>query len=610
MKKILLSAVLLILSGFVAGQDFNFDYVDAKQVMNSGDYFWYQSEGDFESDEEAEKNAISGLVESVRKGYKSDVVQLGSDSEGLLKSIFSTFEGKIKENAQYILLKPGKSFDMLAYISKEDFDKMCKDREYDIYRYVKIGDNAMMNLNVGDALRNYYIAMMLCCSHPKGNSLFYTDEDNNEKVKLATWLRDVIDGHDGILHSINLNVVKWEESNRITNVELLVKTLSGNLVSNVTLKFFNGRYWERCNVSNGKVDLRYTSCNDMNEYQIEIDMSYKEVEKIEPAAYHMMKYIGEKKAFSNTNIEKTIRKPGEKQNHVKEKKPVEPKTETTGAINKYAVADNIYLENVKLIEKAIRNNDYEPVKHLFTEEGQENLNMMRKYGTASVIGSPEYKFYAFNGEVICRSMPVKFTFNRESYTHDVVFRFDMNTKKVSSIVFRLTDIAEDCIMVNDNWELDSRLVLMNFLEDYQTAYAFKQDKYLEKIFSDNALIIIGHVVDYKPITDDGVLYSNNKKVEYTRKSKGEYISGLRNVFAKNSYVNIHFTDLEVSHSAAENQEVYGVQVHQYYNSSSYSDEGYLFLMVDLRDNLPVIHVRTWQPGKTDVEDLINLSDLL
>lgn len=205
---------------------------------------------------------------------------------------------------------------------------------------------------------------------------------------------------------------------------------------------------------------------------------------------------------------------------------------------------------------------------------------------------------------------MRFGFNNMSFTRDVVFRFNKESKKVTSIAFRLSDTAEKGIWDNTNWKVDSRLVLINFLEDYQTAYAFKQLEYLDKIFSDDALIIVGHVVETKPVMQDGVLYGKNTKVERTKKTKAQFIQDLGRQFRNKSYINIHFTDIDVRRAAGEDEEVFGVQVKQYYHSNNYNDDGYLFLMVDLREELPIIHVRTWQPGKTDIEELITLKDVL
>ena len=60
----------------------------------------------------------------------------------------------------------------------------------------------------------------------------------------------------------------------------------------------------------------------------------------------------------------------------------------------------------------------------------------------------------------------------------------------------------------------------------------------------------------------------------------------------------------------DGEDIFGVRLLQEYNSASYGDKGYLFLLVDLRDTKrPVIHVRAWQPDKTDENVLIGLKNL-
>ena len=50
--------------------------------------------------------------------------------------------------------------------------------------------------------------------------------------------------------------------------------------------------------------------------------------------------------------------------------------------------------------------------------------------------------------------------------------------------------------------------------------------------------------------------------------------------------------------------VYGVNMMQGWNTSRYSDEGYLLLVVDFSDDdKPLIHVRTWQPDKVGGKSL-------
>ena len=606
MRKLVLIAVLLLATNISFGQYYKSNIAESERIKKDTCYYWCQSEGSFESVEEAEEKAVDELVIAIKKGCKSNIVPVG-DNTAIANFVFDTFKSFFEQNIQYLTLREGDENEVFAYISKEEFRNECAQRKEDIDYYLSTADIAFEKENLGDALRNYYIAMMLCCAHPYGNGMMINDEQTKRDVKLVKWLSNRIDGDDGILSMVRFNVIDWVETDEKVDAEIRVSSVTGIPLSNINIRYNNGRFNQTCNVTNGRANLTlFKNENEVKELNVEVDMSYSDV-RVEPVA-SMLKYFKKKVDFSK--CDKTVKNPN--QNAKKEKKS-DSKKETNpdnGSINSYMVSDDIYLKNMKTIEDAIRRHDYESVRELFTPEGYDFLMKLKDYGAASVIGKPDYKMFAFNGEVICRSIPMLFTFNRQSFSHDVVFRFDMDSKQVSSISFRLTDTAEDCIWNNEEWNIDSRLVLVNFLEDYQTAYAFKQIDYLDKIFSDNALIIIGHVVEEKPISTDGRQFGNNKKVEYTRKSKDEYISTLKTQFDNKSYINIHFTDLNVRHAADNDEEVFGVQVHQYYHSSNYSDDGYLFLMVDLREELPIIHVRTWQPGKTDINDLINLKDVL
>ncbi len=134
-------------------------------------------------------------------------------------------------------------------------------------------------------------------------------------------------------------------------------------------------------------------------------------------------------------------------------------------------------------------------------------------------------------------------------------------------------------------ELRKRQIILDFVENFRTAYNRKDIDFLENVFSDNALIIVGRRVK----KTDGSGYVN----DFITMNKKQYLNRLKKVFAKNEYVNVKFENLKlVQHN--KYPYLYGVTVKQKWNSSSYSDEGYVFLLIDLRDeNNPIIHVRTW-----------------
>jgi hypothetical protein len=54
--------------------------------------------------------------------------------------------------------------------------------------------------------------------------------------------------------------------------------------------------------------------------------------------------------------------------------------------------------------------------------------------------------------------------------------------------------------------------------------------------------------------------------------------------------------------------IYGVEMRQNYSSTTYADEGYLFLLIDFREKDPLIYIRAWQPNEWDSNALINTSN--
>ena len=153
--------------------------------------------------------------------------------------------------------------------------------------------------------------------------------------------------------------------------------------------------------------------------------------------------------------------------------------------------------------------------------------------------------------------------------------------------------AED----NEVTDLRNRNIILDFVENFRTAYNRKDIDLLTKIYSNDALIITGKVVKVKEKTDSYLLSLGEEKIEYQVKTKKEYIAALSNVFKNNSRINVLFEDVEVARHPRYD-DIYGITLKQYWNTSNYRDVGYLFLMIDFRDgDNPQIHVRTWQPEK-------------
>lgn len=161
-------------------------------------------------------------------------------------------------------------------------------------------------------------------------------------------------------------------------------------------------------------------------------------------------------------------------------------------------------------------------------------------------------------------------------------------------------------------DINVRQKVISFVEKFRTAYNLRDIGFLNDVFSDNALIITGRVIT---MAKSDVTMNAQKIITYKKETKPEYLAKLSRIFRSNKYINVEFDSLVmVKHPSKEH--IYGVTVHQRWTTSSYQDDGWVFLLWDFADeNRPKIHVRTWQPEFIDdskrhrisKEDIFSLS---
>lgn len=195
-----------------------------------------------------------------------------------------------------------------------------------------------------------------------------------------------------------------------------------------------------------------------------------------------------------------------------------------------------------------------------------------------------------------------------SYTDDlnqeVCIDFDTTGKimdfNISMGIKQYSRLMKEGIELDD---IDRRMQIIQYVEQFRTAYNQKDIKFMENVFSDDALIITGKVVRRIP----SEISVSEVVVEYTEQTKEKYLANLRNVFGKQGYINVKFDDYRIKrHGAKPNY--YGVTLIQEWNSTTYSDRGIVFLVWDFtNENEPKIHVRTWQPTETNESEIFTLN---
>jgi len=590
------------------------------KIKESGNYRFAEFSSD--SLEKARNEAVLELGSQIVT-YAKSTSTITVDAEGNLnyEQISNTFSDVKLSDYQTLLVglpeKKNKLYTVFVYISNERVDAILREikeqeeeakrekekkLEDDVQFYYMEGNKALKDVRIGDALKYYYWSYALSLGTK-------TTLLNHEKEEPAGRLIET--RIESVLNNIRITPVSYEkvEINEfqqkysvILNIEYLQEGVPRK-VTNLDFEYNDGNTKQRgprVRDGLGTMDLQY----DMNEVRFQCVYKYDSNET-PPDIYAIIKSKNSKKFESATKIIQIPKSIKDNPNP----KPIGGEiTEGEKDIesSSTAVRDHSEMDRrMQQIVKAINSKNYESVKDLFTDEGFDSFKKLIKYGSATIVSMPkEFRFLDFGNLTLCRSITMQFRFrNNKQFIEDVTFRFN-EQNIIESLAFTLSNVAENDILNKGKWQRDSRLTLMTFLEDYQTAYALGRIDYLERIFSENALIIVGNKVERRVLKDGIVI---KESVKYDTMSKAQYMDRLRGHFKTKEYINLNFTDTDFER-ATNKKEFYGIRVRQEYFSSNYGDVGYLFLLVDLRYDEPIIHVRAWQNDKLPLDELFDLSD--
>ena len=638
MKKLLLLLILFLTVIAASAQDVKRERATRDKVIASENYLYASASAD--SLDQAKASAVEQLASQIMTNVTSySNYDFSHRSENgkmeetvLFKQVSETFTNvRLRDYQTLIVGKPDKRnklYTVFVYIDKakvkEIYDEIeerereaQKEREEklttNVRHYYTEGCRAVKDVRLGDALKYWYWSYVLSL----GTNV--TIEQGGREEPAARLVETQI---ENLLNAIRVTAVgyKKEPINDFQNryrVTLNIEYVNDGVakkVTNLDYKYNDGitsdQGGPRVRDGSGTLDLQY---EDIDEVSLFITYKYDDSETSSDI-YDIVKAKGNKTFAAATKrvvIPKELRdiKDEPVVESVEESQLIDTLAMETGTMKSEAVAHDHQemLKRIKAIEAAIRSKDYASVKDYFTDEGYDCFNKLVKYGKASIIGKPQYRFLDFGPITLCRSITMQFDFlnNRKQFIEDVTYRFNADNL-VESLAFTLSDVAESDILGKGNWDRNSRLQLMTFLEDYQTAYALGRIDYLERIFSEQALIIVGNKLMERKMSNDRIIITEN--VKYDTLSKAQYMRRLREHFGRKKYINLNFTDTDFER-ASNGKNFYGIRVRQEYFSDTYGDVGYLFLLVDLRFKEPIIHVRAWQNDKLPLEDLFDLSDL-
>ncbi len=559
-----------------------------EEIKNSNEYLHGIGKG--YTLKEADANALSDLVNQISVTIKGSFgatereVSSGTDvlvSETEYENIIKTYSNATLNNTQRFIIKDEPDAEVFRYVKKSEIDRIFQDRLAKAKTFVDHAGVALGKKQIDDALRYYYWAFNLVKSLRYPNEAMMT-VDGKER-RLVAWLPLRI---EEVLGNLTFKAVKMAD---VENEYNLYVSYLEEPVKSLDFIFFDGAdYSPIYSIVDGQglVDLRSGfAARHLNlkvEYEfLNVAITDAEVENVLNAQ--------QKSLFKKANVSVLLADSAKKADLDMSNAVVA----VNESLQMNEMDSDAYIEKIVKLSNEMKALRYNGLKPMFTEEGWKDFSAILNYGTVMVNDNQHLDCFNENGDVVCRGLGCNFKFGRSKVFNETLsFNFD-KTGLISHVSLGLGKIAMNDILEKSKWGPESRKKLISFLEDYRTAYAMKDAEYMETVFADDAVIIVGRTLKRDPNSNDAA-YTNNKYVELTRLTKKEFVSRLITSFKSKEYINLHLSNLEVSKLKPE-KEIYGIQVRQDYYSSNYGDVGYLYLLVDLTNvDKPIIHVRTWQ----------------
>lgn len=581
------------------------------EIKKNSNYIWGEGNGTTMSDAEGE--ALRQMSVQISVSVYNSSYDEESNDNSVQKAVLQSVSSAKFTNVQMRVLEEEPNARVFCFMPRSEVKKMFEKRANHIANMVDAGKTAESRMMIDEALRNYYWALVLAKTTPEPVEIEFNDKKGEATSLLPIKIKSV-------LAMINASVDEIQDGKNL----ILGFTYNGKPVSSLNFKYNDGQsivgpivardgIGEASMASipaDGKLHLTYEL-----RFRNEVDPTDSDIAGAFNAG--ILPNINSSVAIAiKNNSKKKAAAPALASAEMLAAQPTNDKRSI--AMQNADNTDDLQ-KAVLAVEAAISSNNPKSAFNYFTPEGYTLFaNLMAKNGKVTLVGKAQsHNFIIADGYIIGRATNIKRQFrNGKTFMEKLVYRFNPESRKIESVAFALTQRAENDIMnAAASWPEVSRWAILNFMEDYQTAFALKRTDYINSIFSDDALIITGTIL--KKLNNAERAFDRSKSLDlggpkdiaYSQLSKTEYIDRLRKIFSTREYVHLQFEDnvtrmIDLPAINGINKgAAFGIEIKQRYESTGYSDDGYLTMVFDTRGKLPIIHVRLWQPDKNNMMSL-------
>ncbi len=617
-RKLLTLALAIVLPSLWGGMAFAAHLSKAEEtaqkIMDDDNYLYGTGVG---SDrQEAMQAALSDMIGKISVNITSSTTLTGSetlnadgsiDSQSQMQTMIKSYSAPANlEGVESIWLSDkAPDFRVMTYLKRTEVEKMFERRRDNVANLVREGMRAEETGKIDLALRYLYQAYVILGSLPNSRS-FEANIDGTPRL-LSTWIPEQM---RDICANVRFGIAEVSKPDDAGGKTVSIMAhYKGEPVTSIGFSYWRGSQGQSpiLTARDGMSEIEVTPTTPLDPLALDIEYRFPDENHLVPEFQPLLEAFNGAGLVPNAHVSLTENAKGLKS----DKKEAQAFKEAVSAGAHEGISITSKEESSPLVgsmEKivySIVNKKYTGLQELFTEEGYQMFESLIHYGNAKILGKATretYEFYPMKDRIVCRSIPMQFSFEggKRKFTEDVTFTFNKDGL-IESLAFGLGSVARKDIfsMEGEAWSDYMKMVVVTFLENYKTAFALKRLDFIETMFDDDAVIIVGHVVKKaeKRHVGDTQIIENKEHVTYARKTKAEYMEQLKRCFASNQFINIRFANTDVG-AVDVGEDTYGIQLRQEYFSSSYGDVGYLYLMVDfLNPDEPIIKVRTWQPER-------------
>lgn len=602
--------------------------------MSSGRY--YYGEATAQEEQEARDRAMKQIVEQIAVKVSSDfnrtLEEKNGDISEVTKNVINTYSNATLSNLHFIKNKTEAGIEVFCYIDKSEVVKIFDQRKTLVKNIYEKGMACEENRNIADALKYYYFCIILMNSIPE-KTIEY--QSKNLLVEIPARINKAISQVKFFL----LDDKKISDSEREVHLEIL---FNEQPVQMLDFTFWDGASQVNVRGVDGTGVFRlYGASAAFNKLNVEIKYNYYDARTeitevadlwnlvVRPTFKNNYMIVLEKR---EKPVQRIIAKKEEpslsNEKTAQPAKALEPPMSVPTVQTKFgrftlqltnkenSPVANIILENTKdVIEIIDQKNNYKK-KYPFASDPflMNKFSSMVKYNSPVVIDDSIYANInkTINGWEMRKVRLLTFypSLNKQSMEY---LTFDFDEKGIlydfnfGTVEQLYEQFVEEGKYGND-W--GNRQVIVKFMERYRTAYMTRNMSMLDSLFADEAVIIIGRQVQKSKKADSyqyARLNAEQPDYEYMQYTKNQYLKNQEKVFRAQKDIALGFSSFKITRKN-NMPGTYGISMKQYYTSTTYADEGHLFLLVDFLQAQPQIYVRSWQPNEWNDDAMVKLAN--